>query len=145
MVVYDYHCVYGAFSQPSVRKRKFAKGHQPCASVCTLHAFMVKVASLSLFHSYYFGHCCDELAACIPPPIARPRSTRQATFAHNYCVELANARINRFSDGFFPLLPAFGTLSLLLYFRLPSTFLPSKGRSITTLGTKWHDFFYYPF
>ena len=39
------------------------------------------------------------------------------------------------------LLPAFGTLSLLLYFRLPSTFLPSKGRSITTLGTIWHDFF----
>ena len=39
-----------------------------------------------------------------------------------------------------PLLPAFGTLSLLLYFRLPSTFLPSKGRSVTTLGTRWHDF-----
>ena len=30
------------------------------------------------------------------------RSTRQATFAHNYCVELSNARINRLSDGFFP-------------------------------------------
>ena len=41
------------------------------------------------------------------------------------------------------LLPTFGTLSLLLYFRLPSTFLPSKGRSITTLGTRWHDFFFY--
>ena len=61
-----------------------------------------KVASLSLFYRYYFGHCSDELAACIPPPMARPRSTRQATFAHNYCVELSNARINRFSDGFFP-------------------------------------------
>ena len=36
------------------------------------------------------------------------------------------------------LLPTFGTLSLLLYFRLPS-----KGRSITTLGTRWHDVFYY--
>ena len=61
-----------------------------------------KVASLSLFYCYYFGHCSDELAACIPPPITRPRSTRQATFAHNYCVELSNVRINRFSDGFFP-------------------------------------------
>ena len=40
-----------------------------------------------------------------------------------------------------PLLLAFGTLSLLLYFQLPSTFFPSKGRSITTLGTRWHDFF----
>ena len=61
-----------------------------------------KVASLSLFYRYYFGHCSDELATCIPPPMARPRSTRQATFAHNYCVELSNARINRFSDGFLP-------------------------------------------
>ena len=60
-----------------------------------------KVASLPLFYRYYFGHCSDELAACIPPPMARPCSTRQATFAHNYCVELSNARINRFSDGFF--------------------------------------------
>ena len=41
------------------------------------------------------------------------------------------------------LLPAFGTLSLLLCFQLPSAFLPSKGRSITTLRTKWHDFFFY--
>ena len=39
------------------------------------------------------------------------------------------------------LLPAFGTLSLPLYFQLPSTFLPSQGRSTTTLGTRWHDFF----
>ena len=61
-----------------------------------------KVASLSLFYRYYFGHCSDELTACIPPLMARPRPTRQATFAHNYCVELSNARINRFSDGFFP-------------------------------------------
>ena len=61
-----------------------------------------KVASLYLFYRCYFGHCFDELATCIPPPMARPRSTQQASFAHNYCVELANARINRFSDGFFP-------------------------------------------
>ena len=60
-----------------------------------------KVASLSLFYCYYLGHCSEELAACIPPPMARPRSTRQASFAHNYCVKLSNARINRFSDGFF--------------------------------------------
>ena len=53
-----------------------------------------KVASLSFFYRYYFGHCSDELAACVPPPMAQSRSTRQATFAHNYCVELSNARIN---------------------------------------------------
>ena len=39
------------------------------------------------------------------------------------------------------LLPTFGTLSLLVYFQFPSTFLPSKGRSITTLGTRWDDIF----
>ena len=39
------------------------------------------------------------------------------------------------------LLPTFRTLSLPLYLQLPSTFLPSKGRSITTLGTRWHNFF----
>ena len=100
-----------------------------------------KVASLSLFYCYYFGHCSDELATCIPPPMARPRSTRQATFAHNYCVELYNARINRSVMVSSLLLPTFGTLSLPLYFQLPSTFLPSKGRSITTLGARWHDFF----
>ena len=61
-----------------------------------------KVASLSLFYRYYFSHCSDELAACIPPPMARPCSTRQASFAHNYCVEFSNARINEFSDGFCP-------------------------------------------
>ena len=61
-----------------------------------------KVASLSLFYHYYFGHCSDELAGCIPPPMAQPRSTRQASFAHNYCVELSNVRINQFSGGFFP-------------------------------------------
>ena len=43
------------------------------------------------------------------------------------------------------LLPAFRSLSFLLYFWFPSTFLPSKGRSVTTLGTRWHDFFHYPF
>ena len=40
------------------------------------------------------------------------------------------------------LLPAFGTLSLLLYFWLPSTSLSSKSKSITTLGTRWHDLFF---
>ena len=78
-----------------------------------------KVASLSLFYCYYFGHCSDELATCIPPPMARPRSTRQALFAHNYCVELSDARINRFIDGFFP------STSRLWNF-LPSSVFPAS-------------------
>ena len=77
-------------------------GHPSLTSTLDPLSLRRKVASQSLFYRYYFGHCSDELAACIPPPMARPRSTLQATFAHNYCVELSNARINRFSDGFFP-------------------------------------------
>ena len=78
-----------------------------------------KEASLSLFHCYYFGHCSDEMPVCIPPPIARPRSTWQATFAHNYCVELSNVRINRFSDGFFP-------SNSRLWNSLPSSVFPAS-------------------
>ena len=116
----------------------------PSASTLDPLSLRLKVTSLSLFYRYYFGHCSDELAACIPPPMARPRSTRQASFAHNYCVELSNARINRFSDGFFP-------STFCLWNSLPpSVFLasfnlPSKGRSITTLGTRWYDSFLLPF
>ena len=78
-----------------------------------------KVAYLSLFYLCYFGHCSDELAVCIPPPMARPRSTRQATFAHNYCVELSNARINRLGDGFFP-------STSRLWNSLPSSVFPAS-------------------
>ena len=100
-----------------------------------------KVASLFLFYRYYFGHCSDELAACIPPPMVRPRSTRQATFGHNYCVELSNARINRFSDGFFH-------STSRLWNSLPSSVfqtsfnLPSFKRQVYHhLRTRWDDFF----
>ena len=82
-----------------------------------------KVASLSLFYSYYFDHCSDELAACIPPPMAWPRFTRQASFAHNYCVELSNARINWFSDGFFPFY--FPPLELSPFFCISGFLQPS--------------------
>ena len=104
-----------------------------------------KVASLSLFYHCYFGHWSDELAACIPPLMARPvphgRHHLSTTILWNSPMQelIGSVMVSSL------LLPAFGTLSFLLYFRLPSTFLPSKGRSITTLGTRWHDFFYYLF
>ena len=61
-----------------------------------------KVASLSLFYRYYFGRCSLELASCIPPPLERPRNTRQASNAHRYSVSIANSRINSFNNSFFP-------------------------------------------
>ena len=101
-----------------------------------------KVASLFLFYRYYFGHCSCELAACIPPPMARPRSTRQSTFAHNYCVELSNARINRFSDGFFP------STSRLWNSLPPSVFLaslnlPSFKRQVYHHLRDWTAWFFF--
>ena len=67
-------------------------------------------------------------------------NTPKQPFAHNYCVELSNARINQFSDGFFP-------STSCLWNSLPPLFLssfnfPSKVRSITTLGTRWQEFFF---
>ena len=107
-----------------------------------------KVASLSLFYRYYFGHCSDELAACIPPPMARSRSTRQATFAHNYCVELSNTRINQFGDGFFP--STFHLWNSLPSSVFPASFnLPSFKRQVSQhLGDQmacFFFFFYYTF
>ena len=78
-----------------------------------------KVTSLSLFYNYYFGHYSDELAACIPPPMAQPHSTWQASFAHSYFVELSNARINLSSDGFFPSISR-------LWNSLPSSAFPAS-------------------
>ena len=108
-------------------------GHPSLTSNFDPLSLRCKMASLSLFYRCYFGHCPDELAACIPPPMAQAHSTWQASFANNYCVEFSNARINRFSDGFFPFyFPPLEHSTFLLYFRLPSAFLPSKGRFITT-------------
>ena len=78
-----------------------------------------KVASLSFPYRYYFGHCSDELAACIPPPMTRPRSIWQATFAYKYCVVLSNVKINQFSDRFFP-------STSCLWISLPTSVFPAS-------------------
>merc|ERR1712002_959331 len=93
-----------------------------------------KVASLSLFYRYYFGRCSLELASCIPPPLERPRNTRQATHAHRYSISITNSRINRFNNCFLPSTSKFGTLYLNLSFLTCTTYLCLKGRSIITFG-----------
>merc|ERR1711980_17473 len=60
------------------------------------------VASLSIFYRIYFGYCSHELRSIIPPPLPRPRSTRQAISSHSYCVRLSNERISRHSQSFIP-------------------------------------------
>ena len=89
-----------------------------------------KVLSESLFYDRYISHCTDKLATCIPPPLAQSPSTRQASFAHNYCAEVSNAKINWFSDGFFPSASHLWNSLASSVFRLPSISLPSEGRSV---------------
>ena len=73
------------------------------------------VGSLSLFYRYYFGFCLQELAACVPPPLPRPRNTRQATTSHDYCVAIDNSRAGCYDVCFFPSTAKLWN-SLLLYF-----------------------------
>merc|ERR1712121_209 len=61
-----------------------------------------RVASLTIFYRLHFGQCSHELRSIIPPPLPRPRSTRQAVSSHNYCVKLSNERISRHSESFIP-------------------------------------------
>ena len=91
-----------------------------------------KVASLSLFYRYYFGHCSDELATCIPPfhlqwlgHISHVRQHLPTTIVWNSPMRelIGSVMVSSL------LLPTFGTLSLPLYFRLPSTFLQKAGLS----------------
>merc|ERR1712002_246132 len=41
-------------------------------------------------------------AGRIPPPLERPRNTRQSANAHRYSVSIANSRVNSFDNYFFP-------------------------------------------
>ena len=99
-----------------------------------------KVASLSLFYRYYL---VTALMNWLPVfhlqwlgHVPHVRQHLPTTIVWNSPMRELIGSVMVSS----PLLLTFGTLSLLLYFQLPSTFLPSKGRSITTLGTRWHDF-----
>ena len=61
-----------------------------------------RVASLTIFYRLYFGFCSNELKSIIPPPLPRPRNTRQAASSHGFCVRLSNVRISRHSESFIP-------------------------------------------
>ena len=38
----------------------------------------------------------------MPPPLRRPRNTRQAASSHKYCVEIPSSRLARVDTSFFP-------------------------------------------
>ena len=56
----------------------------------------------------------------------------------SYCVELSNAGINWFSDGFFP--SASRLWNSTPFFCISGCL--QKAGLITTLGTRWHEFFF---
>ena len=88
-----------------------------------------KVASLSLFYRYFNGHCSMELTGCVPPPLLRPRTTRQSVSAHEFSVQLENNRIGRVSDCFFPTTSTLWN-SLPSHVFPPSYDLPSFKRQV---------------
>ncbi|KAL7630966.1 UNVERIFIED_CONTAM: hypothetical protein RMT77_018746 [Armadillidium vulgare] len=60
------------------------------------------VDALSLFYRYFSGKCSRELSTRVPPPLRRPRSTRGAMSAHQFCVDIGNSRLVRCGASFFP-------------------------------------------
>ena len=93
------------------------------------------VGSLSLFYRYYFGLCSQELAACVPPPLARPRNTRQATTSPTTVWPLETQRwaVTKFVSS--PPLPNSGTLHPLTSSETLITFPFSKSRFFTSSKT----------
>ena len=60
------------------------------------------VASLAIFYRLYNSRSSQELAACLPPPLPRPRCTRLSSHSHPYSVHLTNARVNQYLHSFIP-------------------------------------------
>ena len=78
-----------------------------------------KVASLSLFYCYHFGHCSHELAACISPPMAHyiPHSRQHLTTTIVWNSPMRELIGSVMVSSL--LLPTFGTPSFFCNFCLP--------------------------
>ena len=60
------------------------------------------VASLSLFHRYYFGRCSSELAQLVPLPFSRGRTTRYSDRLHDFSVTIPRCYKDVYVNSFFP-------------------------------------------
>src|SRR5678815_2933878 len=58
------------------------------------------VGALSLFYRYRGGRYSRELITRVPPALRRPRSTRGAVSAHEFCVDIGNSRLVRCGASF---------------------------------------------
>ena len=60
------------------------------------------VASLSLFHRYYFGRYSSELAQLVPLPFSRGRSTLYSDRLHDFTVAISRCYNDVYVNSFFP-------------------------------------------
>ena len=60
------------------------------------------VASLSLFHRYYFGRCSSELAQLVPLPYSRGRFTRYSDRLHDFSVTIPRCYKDVYVTSFCP-------------------------------------------
>ena len=60
------------------------------------------VASLNLFHRYYFGRCSSELAQLVPVPYPRGRSTRYSNRLHDFSVTILRCYKDVYVNSFLP-------------------------------------------
>ena len=77
------------------------------------------IGALSLFYRYCRGKCSRELSTRVPPPLRRPRSTRGAVSAHEFCVDVSNSRLVHCGASFFP-------ATSVLWNSLPSSVFPTQ-------------------
>ena len=59
------------------------------------------VASLSLFHRYYFGRCSSELAQLVPLPFSWGRSTHYSDRLDDFSVTIPRCYKDVYVNGFF--------------------------------------------
>ena len=60
------------------------------------------VASLSLFHRYYFGGCSPELVQLVLLPYSQGRSTRHSYGYHEFSVTILRCHKDVYVNSFFP-------------------------------------------
>ena len=96
------------------------------------------VASLSLFHRYYFVRCSSELAQLVPLPFSRGRSTRYSDRLHDFSVTIPRCYKDVYVNSFFPRTAKLWNSLLIECFTLAydlSGFTSRINRHLLTVGS----------
>lgn len=102
--------------------------------------------SLSLFYIYKYGFCIRELAASVPPPLARPWCNWKAAASHNYHLAVGNSRVEAVIPVSFPLPFNVRSIYLRMCFVTTTIFLFLKSIFLTPQKISYTiPSFYYTF